>query len=487
MDRDDGLRLLRELEEKERWSEAEDDAVDWWRSRYPEVPSMVWNFMKGQGRHWKSCSGALPWNRYKRRQIESARGVILHVFFGDKASKQRWKELEREGWVVLTLDILANVNEDLHSPALWAYLWNLAKEGKLKVLYGGPPCRSTSRLRHRQPGPRPLRGRGPRRFELEGLTDEERRLVHGDTALVFKMLGLYEVMKEGEKPGEEVAFLMEHPSDPEDYLDETEERDYPSVWNWPELKKFEEDYGLYRVKFDQGATGHVRRKPTTLCTSLEEMRQLDGLRATGAPKEEMKKELGERLAQSSSWAAWSDGLVAAVKLAIRNFLEETPSCRRFTMEEWRQHVRQGHTPYRRDCRACVEEMGQDRPHRRRKSSEAGESAYALSMDVIGPFKEGWDYARSSTAKYALVATIPVPVSDVEKATEEKGGLLQDLEEEEEECRVLEELLEEEGGTPARSTRCRERRGKEREEGRGREPDEDAVGHHAGDFGEPPVR
>ena len=38
--------------------------------------------------------------------------------------------------------------------------------------------------------------------------------MHGDTALVFKMVGLYEVMKEEEKPGEEAAFLLEHPSDP---------------------------------------------------------------------------------------------------------------------------------------------------------------------------------------------------------------------------------------------------------------------------------
>ena len=33
-----------------------------------------------------------------------------------------WKDLEKEGGVVLTLDILANANEDLNSPALWAYL-----------------------------------------------------------------------------------------------------------------------------------------------------------------------------------------------------------------------------------------------------------------------------------------------------------------------------------------------------------------------------
>ena len=223
-------------------------------------------------------------------------------------------------------------------------------------------------------------------------------------------------------------------------MEEAEEKDYPSIWDWPELKEFEKRHWLHRVKFDQGATGHVRRKPTTLCTSMEEIRQLHGLKDTDEPREEIKEGLQERLAQSSSWAAWSPGLVAAVKVSIEMFLGGRPSCRRFTLDEWRAHVRQGHVPYRKDCRACIEEMGQDRPHRRRKSSEAGETAYALSMDVIGPYKPGWDFARSATAKYALVTTIPVPISDIK---EDLPGYLQDLEEEEGEKDALEELLDDE--------------------------------------------
>ena len=93
---------------------------------------------------------------------------------------------------------------------------------------------------------------------------------------------------EAENGEGEPAFLMEHPSDPADYIEEAEEKDFLSVWDWPELKEFEKKYNLHRVKFDQGATGHVRRKPTTLCTSLEEMKELDGLKAKGGPKESSK-------------------------------------------------------------------------------------------------------------------------------------------------------------------------------------------------------
>ena len=82
MEREAGLRLLHELEEKEMYSAADDEVMTWWKERYPEVPHQVGDFRKGQGQEWKSCSGTLPWNRHKRRQIESAKGVILHVFAG---------------------------------------------------------------------------------------------------------------------------------------------------------------------------------------------------------------------------------------------------------------------------------------------------------------------------------------------------------------------------------------------------------------------
>ena len=42
---------------------------------------------------------------------------------------------------------------------------------------GGPPCRTVSRLRHRAPGPRPLRGRDDRRFMLEGLSSVEQEAI----------------------------------------------------------------------------------------------------------------------------------------------------------------------------------------------------------------------------------------------------------------------------------------------------------------------
>ena len=118
-------------------------------------------------------------------------------------------------------------------------------------------------------------------------------------------------------------------------------------------------------------------------------------------------------------AAWSPGLTAAVKLVLLDFLMENPRQKKFSALEWQQHVQQGHIPYRRDCRLCVQEMGQDRPHRRRHPG--GEAVYIMAVDIAGPFQEGWDYGRASAAKYALIAIVPVPVKQSSRKSCLKAG------------------------------------------------------------------
>lgn len=127
---------------------------------------------------------------------------------------------------------------------------------------------------------------------------------------------------------------------------------------------------------------------------------------------------------------WSPGLVEAIKVAIKDFALASTSqtdskinqLKRMSMAEWRQHVRQNHVPFRRDCRLCVEEMGQDVPHRRRPH-KGGESVYVLSVDIAGPFFKGMDYATGHEARYALLATVPVPVGATGEATEAEARAL----------------------------------------------------------------
>ena len=81
---------------------------------------------------------------------------------------------------------------------------------------------------------------------------------------------------------EPTVFFMESPEDPKDYLeDEEEAKICPSFFNFKEVQQFVGKEGLIYFAFDQGQTGHRRRKPTGIVTNLPEMSQLAGLRGGG--------------------------------------------------------------------------------------------------------------------------------------------------------------------------------------------------------------
>lgn len=77
-------------------------------------------------------------------------------------------------------------------------------------------------------------------------------------------------------------------------------------------------------------------------------------------------------------------------------------------------------PFRRDCRLCVEEMGQDHPHRRQKGV-GGESVYVLSVDLTGPYVKGTRLGTGHKAKYMTVATVPVPLASRQLVVEKPRG------------------------------------------------------------------
>ena len=106
-------------------------------------------------------------------------------------------------------------------------------------------------------------------------------------------------------------------------------------------------------------------------------------------------------------------------------LEEDENCKvaRLDMDQWRRHVRMQRTPFRRDCRTCLEAMGTQNPHRR---SRTASSAYTLAVDIIGPFPVGKDLATGRMAKYALLGTVPLPVPDhLPGATEEEEDVTEE--------------------------------------------------------------
>ena len=414
MDRSEALSLLESLENGGVGDYCEPPAqeIEWWKEKYPQVPERNWSLMRGQGLNWEEIASPLPWNRAKRRRLERARGgVVIHLFSGSGGESRRWRDLTGSDTEVLTVDISSNAQEDLHAAGVWAYLWGLAERGRIRMITAGPPCRTVSRLRHKIPGPRPLRGRRNHRFALDDLTEREMTKVDGDTALWLKTLGLYEKSQEGMAANGilgQCGLLVESPQDPCEYVEDGKE--YPSFWEWEETEDFlKRNPDMFKVRVDQGALGHPRPKPTTLLTNIVQLKELDGITSKESG-ESVCMDLRERLKQTASWSAWAPGLMAALKIVIPKFLAsqaQQPMLSKLDLAGWKKHLQAQHVPYRRDCKVCLETMGSAEPHRRKRGQE---SAFVMSVDICGPFKKGTDLGVSKRrkVKYALLATIPVP-------------------------------------------------------------------------------
>ena len=326
--------------------------------------------------------------------------------------RARWKKTLPSGYVWLFLDTQLGSRLDLHSPQVWGYLCSLGKQGQLRAVLGGPPCRTTSRLRNKgPPGPRRVRGRGQERWGVQQMTEQEAQLTDNDSALVLKQIALWKMSEQSPKRRFRTGFLLESPQDPATYLDTTEGQESPSFFEWPQLQQLlGEDEPMKMVCFDQGATGHCRRKPTGLLTNLPMMEQLEFCKGGGTTNP-VCGDLSQRMATSRSWSEWSSGLVRAIQYSLKEMLkedEDTVQVAKFNLDEWRRHVRMQHVPFRRDCRACIEAMGMQHPHRRSKTASA---AFTLAIDIMGPFTYGKDLATGRMAKYALLGTVPIPVPD----------------------------------------------------------------------------
>ena len=448
---EDALALIADIEVAERKKveylnqeeNLDGDIMMWWQKRFPQVPTRVFRYMSETP---DNSSSPLPWNRSVRRRLQQSKKILLHLYAGEKA--EEWKELEAHGWDVITLDITKGKDQDVHGPKLWGFLTELARKGAIKCVVGGPPCRTVSRMRFKRPGPRPLRDRGEGRFGLPHLSAGEQRLADHDTALVLKQLGIFYMAEEarlrhglGEEP---TGFLLESPEDP----GKNKLRSMmPSFWSWEELQDLASEEGMNVINFDQRPMGHCRKKPTSILTNLPNMLELQELRSPTGQDEPLVDNLSERMEQSRSWALWAPGFPAAVwaslKIYMAKLLQQAPRIAKALTgrekELWTQHFRQGHTPFRRDCRLCVEQMGAQRPHRRRKEGQTMTSSWSMSVDIVGPLPRAKDLATSHYMKYALVAVALVPdfgqdkkeTMDDQEALEHEEGRTEEREQPEE--------------------------------------------------------
>lgn len=386
----------------------------WWQKNFPNVPPQVVKYMQGQDDP-KPEGSEVPWNRRQRKRLESAKAIVIHLFSGRSSY---WKKGWPEGVEVLTIDIKENPRQDLNDPKVWSYVTWLVKNKPILAILGGPPCRTVSRLRNIRPGPRPLRDRCHFRFGFDDLSEYEKNMTNGDSALVLKQVALFKLAEENKPQGEwEIGFLLESPEDPAAYAGELQA---PSFWTWEEVRSLEL-FGMKLISLDQGRVGHEQRKPTSCLTNLKSVWELNELRCHGLHGQPLNPTLEERFQQTSAWAEWAEGLKAAIKesvvhLGLKRGLGGNSVKRMLNWEEWKQHIVQNHRPFRRDCRACVLDMANGPQHRRR--THGGSSAWSLGVDIV-QFEKTKDEITHVDVKYAVVATAFVPRFESRETQEER--------------------------------------------------------------------
>ena len=338
----------------------------------------------------------LPANRRTRKRLQRD-GFIAHLFAGEDAGftlARAWHQQGGDSHSLLEIDIKRGPNHDLlQDVGSYPALMRAALEGKLLAVVGGPNCRSRSVLRHSpipdQPNcPRPLREWGGGEFGKEGLTEAETAILHEDDLLLWRMIFLAMVsnyMKEARGDSTQIAFAMEQPASPKDYMPET-----VSFWDTKEWAALKKEFAWEETTFQQGAMGGAATKPTTFGGNLN-------FEINKHKKFKEGKEKGE-IRTSKDLSRWAPGVMSMVAEALMlQVMQQHPKLRPLSCDE---HIAHGHTPYRRDCAVCQHTMQQCNPHRKVPYPVGG----VLSVDVAGPLIPAKDIGGLYT-RWMLVGTL----------------------------------------------------------------------------------
>ena len=162
---------------------------------------------------------ASPWNRRKRRTIDKASQVFIHLFAGASA-----KPFEHVAESCGTVPLSVDKQQDLSAPQTYRYLLSVGASGKVAACIGGPPCNTHTLCRFAPNGPPPVRGRGENwEWGLPGITEAQLAQVHETDVLRFRSFLVMIVSRHARKRLGWVPTwsLVENPQDPVEYLPES--------------------------------------------------------------------------------------------------------------------------------------------------------------------------------------------------------------------------------------------------------------------------
>ncbi|CAE7369176.1 RE1 [Symbiodinium sp. CCMP2592] len=112
-----------------------------------------------------------------------------------------------------------------------------------------------------------------------------------------------------------------------------------------------------------------------------------------------------------AWSEWSPGLLLAVNNMLGRAFAEAKSASKAQVRSidsgFIEHLRNNHTPFRRDCKQCIRGGARHKQHRKVLAPQG----WCMSIDTAGPFPKGLD-ENTTAAKYLIVAVLSVPILSV---------------------------------------------------------------------------
>ena len=212
---------------------------------------------------------ALPGNRRSRKTWRRD-GCVLHLLAGEKEGytfERAVKEVCGSKRQVIEVDIKRGDDQDLRQEDCYAALLRLAMSGSVKVVLGGPNCRTRSVLRTYPGGPPPSRSWDGEEFGKRNSSAGEQQKVDEDDEMMWKMILIYLVAKFSRRidapdgGDRHVYFLLEQPAPPY-YKKEVVSFRWTDQWRelchqegLSLLQVNQGDYGAWTEKWKRGDKG----------------------------------------------------------------------------------------------------------------------------------------------------------------------------------------------------------------------------------------
>ena len=171
-------------------------------------------------------------------------------------------------------------------------------------------------------------------------------------------------------------------------------------WKSDSWKGIQAEYEIPLVDLQASETNEVYLIATNLDLDKDPQKKISGGAGTSLERESrwppsIYKEIMDGIQQ---WRNLPNGR------AIKKMDAAFDQMKDLERQRWIRHVKNGHLPFERRCRTCIEACATGRAHRR----VVAPSCYVLSLDLCGPFRVKADYGGAKGFRYALVGAYVMP-------------------------------------------------------------------------------